>query len=88
MINKMNKKQMQFIKSFVITCFLLGGLITFVHAQTVPAGKTYNVRDFGATGNGQTLDTDPINKAITTAALAGGGTDAVEVERDQSESQR
>lgn len=35
---------------------------------------TYDVRSFGARGDGQTLDTTAINKAIDAAALAGGGT--------------
>jgi polygalacturonase len=34
----------------------------------------YNVRAFGATGDGKTLDTDAINRAIDAAAAAGGGT--------------
>ena len=34
----------------------------------------YDVRAFGAKGNGKTLDTPAINKAIDTAAAAGGGT--------------
>jgi polygalacturonase len=34
----------------------------------------YNVKTFGATGNGQTLDTAAINKTIDAAAAAGGGT--------------
>src|SRR5580658_10783558 len=34
----------------------------------------YNVRAFGATGDGRTLDTDSINRAIEAAAAAGGGT--------------
>ncbi len=35
---------------------------------------SYNVRAFGATGDGKTLDTDAINRAIEAAAAAGGGT--------------
>ena len=35
---------------------------------------TYSIRDFGAKGDGKTLDTDAINKAIEAAAAAGGGT--------------
>ncbi|MEP7336485.1 MAG: glycoside hydrolase family 28 protein [Acidobacteriota bacterium] len=34
----------------------------------------YDVKAFGAKGDGKTLDTDAINKAIETAAAAGGGT--------------
>jgi polygalacturonase len=43
-----------------------------VRAAVAPA--TFNVRDYGATGNGTTLDTPAINKAIDAAAAAGGGT--------------
>ncbi len=34
----------------------------------------YDVRAFGAKGDGTTLDTDAVNNAITAAAAAGGGT--------------
>ncbi len=34
----------------------------------------FNIRDFGAKGDGTTLDTDAINRTIATAAEAGGGT--------------
>src|SRR5262249_25408396 len=40
-------------------------------AQTT---STFNVRAFGAKGDGRTLDTDAINTAITAAHAAGGGT--------------
>jgi len=39
-----------------------------------PAAHTYDVRAFGATGDGRTLDTDAINRAILAAHAAGGGT--------------
>ena len=39
----------------------------------VAAGATYNVRDFGAKGDGKTLDHEYINKAIETATNNGGG---------------
>ncbi len=37
-----------------------------------PAG-TFDVRQFGATGDGKTLDTDAVNRTIEAAAAAGGG---------------
>src|SRR5215467_12956899 len=36
--------------------------------------NVYNVKSYGATGDGKTLDTAAINKTIETAAAAGGGT--------------
>ncbi len=38
------------------------------------APAEYDVRAFGATGDGKTLDTAAINQAINAAAAAGGGT--------------
>jgi len=36
--------------------------------------NVFNVKSYGATGDGKTLDTSAINKTIETAAAAGGGT--------------
>jgi len=33
----------------------------------------FDVRKYGATGDGKTLDTDAVNRAIEAAAAAGGG---------------
>ena len=55
------------------------GAATTVHATpattktSAAAGGTLDVRTFGATGDGKTLDTPAINKAIEAAAAAGGG---------------
>src|ERR1035438_6848455 len=42
--------------------------------QPVSAEALFNVRSFGATGDGKTLDTPAINKAIEAIAAGGGGT--------------
>ncbi len=55
------------------------GTATNVHAASakartnLAAENMLDVRAFGATGDGKTLDTAPINKAIETAAANGGG---------------
>src|SRR5579864_841342 len=49
----------------------------FAHAQTdssEPHSDNYDVRIFGAKGNGKTIDTPAINRAIEAAAAGGGGT--------------
>jgi hypothetical protein len=38
-----------------------------------PGGIVFNVRDYGATGDGKALDSPSINKAIDACAVAGGG---------------
>ena len=38
-----------------------------------PIQQIFDVRQYGATGDGKTLDTDAVNRAIDAAAAAGGG---------------
>jgi polygalacturonase len=52
----------------------LGSLILVFLAATLAQAKTYNVRDYGAVGDGNSVDSPGINKAIDAAAAAGGGT--------------
>jgi len=49
--------------------------IAILLSLSLPLGATtFSIRDFGATGDGHTLDTSAIQKAVNTAAAAGGGT--------------
>src|SRR5438876_8591879 len=67
---------------FVIAGFLLpNARSAIVISKSGPApfslsddSGVYNVKAFGATGDGKTLDTPAINKTIEAAAAAGGGT--------------
>jgi len=43
-------------------------------AATYPASAIFDVRSFGAVGDGKTVDSPAINKAIEAAAAVGGGT--------------
>lgn len=43
-------------------------------APSIPPGALFNVKRFGAKGNGRTLDSPAVNAAIVAAAAAGGGT--------------
>jgi polygalacturonase len=54
---------------------LVCSLPTVVRAQTPAAQNSlYNIRKYGARGDGKTLDSPAINAAIGAAAQAGGGT--------------
>jgi polygalacturonase len=54
----------------ITICFLQAELKA---AQIFAGPAMYNVKSYGATGNGRNLDSKAINKAIDAAAKAGGG---------------
>src|SRR5579872_7461956 len=54
---------------FTIAAFCLG----FADLLTAQAQQIFNVKSFGATGNGSTLDSPAVNSAIAAAGAAGGG---------------
>lgn len=57
--------------SFVIRHFITAILFS---AALPLCATTFNVRDFGAAGDGKTLDTVAIQKTVNAASAAGGGT--------------
>lgn len=61
------------MKKLRILLVAIASMSSFAIAQqaTMPA---FNIRTYGATGNGKTVDTKAINDAIEAAAHAGGGT--------------
>ncbi len=59
--------------SMTALCFFEYSGATFARVRANPQ-NFYNVRTYGAVGDGKTLDTDAINKTIETVASKGGGT--------------
>lgn len=54
--------------------YLIAGLAALLSAVLPALGSIYNIRDFGAKGDGTTIDSAAINAAIDAASEAGGGT--------------
>jgi len=61
----------EFFKVYFTVAILYFATGSFGFAQTPP---TFNVKNYGATGNGSTLDSPAVNAAIAAAGAAGGGT--------------
>ena len=61
------------IRQAAVLCLFVAATLRGESASTV-ASTVFNVRDFGAVGDGQNLDSPAIDKAIAAAADAGGGT--------------
>jgi polygalacturonase len=60
--------------SLPILPFVFSLMLTLSALADSETGNTFNVKTFGATGDGTTLDSPSINKAIDACAQAGGGT--------------
>jgi len=61
------------MKGWIALSALLS-IASAVAAPPQPQGGNFNVRQYGAVGDGKTPDTAAINRAITACAAAGGGT--------------
>jgi polygalacturonase len=64
----------QFVTSCIILALLFSAHPRSTLSSPAQQANVYNVRTYGATGDGKTIDTPAINKTIETAAAAGGGT--------------
>jgi len=64
------------VGSFGMAGAALPALASAAGKDKTPAAApiVFNIRQFGAIGDGKTLDTDAVNRAIAAAAAAGGGT--------------
>ena len=63
--------------SAAVAGYVGGAAIAPGYVEAAPdsiSRRIYDVRDFGAKGDGKTLDTQSINKTIEAASAAGGGT--------------
>jgi polygalacturonase len=69
------KKQFAFMRTFHASLVIVS-LVFLPSARSadVAGSPLYNVRAFGAAGDGKTLDSPAINRAIAACAGAGGGT--------------
>src|SRR5438874_4122567 len=68
------RNQLLFYFAIVISPAASSVAITLTTSSQNRAGYFFNVRAFGAKGDGKQLDTASINKTIEAAAAAGGGT--------------
>lgn len=61
-----------------VSPLVVAGAVGYVAKAQVPSVASakvfYDVRDYGATGDGKTVDTPAVNRAIEAANAAGGGT--------------
>jgi polygalacturonase len=62
------------VSNIVAALLIVSVFISSVASSQQTTTSAFNIRMFGATGNGTTVDSKAINDAIEAAAKAGGGT--------------
>src|SRR5262245_61685729 len=63
------------VRFIPLLLLILAASVIHSPSQTVKGQQgTFDVRSYGAKGDGKTLDTEAINQAVEAAAAAGGGT--------------
>jgi hypothetical protein len=62
-----------YVSKAVRSVFMMVGLAVLTQAAIADTPGVFNIRDYGAVGNGVTLDTPAINKAIEACGTSGGG---------------
>jgi polygalacturonase len=70
----MDRRDILKLSSLTFASATMGHVALAQSTDPGSAGTLFNVRTYGATGDGKTIDTPAINKAIVAVAAGGGGT--------------